>query len=144
MTRIKLGLQEKLFLGNLDAKRDWGYSGDYVEAMWRMLQQDQPGDYVIATGEAHSVREFLDVAGERCGLDWSRHVDIDPRYYRPTEVDFLLGDSTRARSRLGWQPKVSFVELVRMMVDHDLELAAQERTLAVAGHRVVIRGVAQS
>ena len=143
LTRIKLGLQDKLFLGNLDAKRDWGYAGDYVEAMWLMLQQDEPGDYVISTNEAHSVREFLDVAGARCGLDWTKYVETDPRYYRPTEVDYLLGDSTKARTTLGWAPKVSFPELVNMMVDHDLELAAQERTLAGAGHRVVIRGVSQ-
>lgn len=144
LTRIKLGLQKKLFLGNLDAKRDWGYAGDYVEAMWLMLQQEQPGDYVISTGEAHSVREFLELAAAHCGVDWTKHVNIDPRYYRPTEVDFLLGDSSKARRVLGWKPKVGFEELVRLMVDYDLELAAQERTLAGAGHRVVVRGLAHS
>jgi GDPmannose 4,6-dehydratase len=141
LTRIKLGLQEKLYLGNLDSARDWGYAGDYVEAMWMMLQQPQPDDYVIATGESHSVRQFLDVAGERCGLDWKKHVEADPRYLRPTEVLALRGDSTKARTRLGWKPKVTFEELVAMMVDHDLELARQERTLSEAGHKVVTRGL---
>jgi GDPmannose 4,6-dehydratase len=144
LTRIKLGLQDHLFLGNLDARRDWGYAGDFVEAMWLMLQQEQPDDYVIATGEAHSVREFLDLAAAHAGVDWTAHVDIDPRYYRPTEVDFLLGDSSKARRALGWAPKVSFEELVRMMVDHDLELARQEQTLTRAGHRVVVRGLVHS
>ena len=134
LTRIKLGLQEKLFLGNLDAKRDWGYAGDYVEAMWLMLQQDAPDDYVIATGDGHSVREFLDEAAACCGMDWDKYVQIDPRYYRPTEVDCLLGDSSKARKKLGWKPTVSFKELVKLMVDHDLELARQERMLADAGH----------
>lgn len=141
LTRIKLGLQKKLFLGNLDAKRDWGYAGDYVEAMWLMLQQPSPDDYVIATGESHSVHEFLDVAGAYSGVDWKRCVELDPRYLRPTEVDFLQGDSSKARAKLGWKPHVSFEELVRMMIDHDLELAKQERTLAEAGHKVVQRGV---
>jgi GDPmannose 4,6-dehydratase len=118
--RIKLGLQDKLFLGNLDAQRDWGYAGDYVEAMWRMLQEDRPDDYVIATGETHTVREFLDVAFGRLGIDWRRHVEIDPRYFRPTEVDVLLGDAGKARRQLGWEPKVKFPELVAMMVDADL------------------------
>ena len=144
LTRIKLGLQDKLFLGNLDARRDWGYAGDYVNAMWLMLQQDQPGDYVVATGEAHSVREFLEIAGAYCGVDWTRHVSTDPRYYRPTEVDYLLGDPTKANTQLGWKREVSFEQLVRMMIDHDLELAGQERTLAGAGHRVVVRGASQS
>ncbi|MGA2598483.1 MAG: GDP-mannose 4,6-dehydratase [Bryobacteraceae bacterium] len=138
--RIKHGLQNKLFLGNLDAKRDWGYAGDYVEAMWLMLQQDAPGDYVIATGEAHSVGEFLDAAAACCGLDWTLHVEIDRRYFRPTEVDYLLGDSSKAREKLGWKPRVGFEELVRMMVEHDLELASQEVTLTRAGHRVIPRG----
>ena len=119
--RIKLGLQRELFLGNLDAKRDWGYAGDYVEAMWLMLQQDQPGDYVVATGETHTVREFLDVAFGRLGLDWQRHVQIDPRYYRPTEVDLLIGDASKARRQLGWKPTVDFHQLAVMMVDADLE-----------------------
>ncbi len=138
--RIKHGLQNKLFLGNLDAKRDWGYAGDYVEAMWLMLQQAAPGDYVVATGEAHSVGEFLDAASACCGLDWTQHVEIDRRYFRPTEVDYLLGDSSKARENLGWKPRVGFEELVRMMVDHDLELASQEVTLTRAGHRVIPRG----
>jgi len=119
--RIKLGLETDLFLGNLDAKRDWGYAGDYVQAMWLMLQQEKPDDYVIATGETHSVRELLDVAFGRVGLDWKRHVKIDPRYYRPTEVDLLVGDATKAKQQLGWAPKVSFRELVIMMVDADLK-----------------------
>jgi GDPmannose 4,6-dehydratase len=131
--RIKLGLQDKLFLGNLDSKRDWGYAGDYVEAMWLMLQQDTPEDYVVATGEAYSVREFLEIASAHCGVDWLRHVEIDERYFRPTEVDYLMGDATRIR-KLGWAPKVSFGELVGMMVDSDLERAKQERTLIRAGH----------
>ena len=137
LTRIKLGLQETLFLGNLDARRDWGYAGDYVEAMWLMLQQDVPDDYVVATGESYSVREFLDTAAGRCGLDWKKHVKTDPRYLRPTEVDHLLGDSSKARTKLGWKPKVQFPELVALMVEHDLELARQERTLINAGHPVV-------
>src|SRR5581483_11559017 len=127
LTRIALGLQEKLYLGNLEARRDWGYAGDYVEAMWRMLQQKRPDDYVIATGESHSVREFLDLAAAYCGLDWSRHVEIEDRYFRPTEVDHLRGDAAKARTSLGWQPTVKFEELVKMMIDHDLELARQEQ-----------------
>jgi GDPmannose 4,6-dehydratase len=118
--RIKLGVQSELYLGNLDAKRDWGYAGDYVEAMWLMLQQDKPADYVIATGETHTVRELLDVAFGQLNLDWSRHVKIDPRYYRPTEVDLLIGEAGKARTELGWKPKVSFRELITMMVDADL------------------------
>lgn len=141
LTRIKLGLQDKLYLGNLDSSRDWGYAGDFVEAMWLMLQQPEPDDYVVATGEAHSVREFLTIAAGRLGLDWEKHVETDPRYLRPTEVDALCGDSSKARTRLGWKPKVSFAQLVAMMVDHDLELAQQERTLAAAGHKVVSRGL---
>ena len=143
LTRIKLGLQKKLFLGNLEARRDWGYAGDFVEAMWLMLQRDSPGDYVIATGESHSVRDLLDLAGECCGVDWKRYVETDPRYLRPTEVDFLQGDYAKARAELGWEPRTTFEELVRMMVEHDLELARQERTLAEAGHVVVPRGVSQ-
>ncbi|HYO81671.1 MAG TPA: GDP-mannose 4,6-dehydratase, partial [Bryobacteraceae bacterium] len=134
LTRIKLGLQQKLFLGNLDAKRDWGFAGDYVRGMWLMLQQDSPDDYVVATGEAHSVRDFLDVAGERLGLDWSKHVEIDPRYYRPTEVDYLLGDPSRARAILPWEPRVTFAGLVTMMVDSDLQLAERERFLLREGY----------
>ena len=139
--RIKMGLQDKLYLGNLEARRDWGFAGDYVEAMWLMLQQDEPDDYVIATGESHSVREFLELAFEMLGLDWRRHVEIDPRYFRPTEVDYLLGDASKAREKLGWRPRVSFEELVRMMVEHDLELARQERTLKDAGHVIALRGM---
>jgi GDPmannose 4,6-dehydratase len=131
-TRIKLGLQDKLYLGNLDARRDWGYAGDYVEAMWLMMQAEEPDDYVIATGETHSVREFLDEAFGLLDIDWQEHVDIDPRYYRPTEVDLLLGDATKAREKLGWEPKVSFKELVRLMVEHDLELARQEQSAHAA------------
>ncbi len=137
--RIKQGLQAKLYLGNLDAKRDWGFAGDYVEAMWLMLQQPEPDDYVVATGETHSVREFLDEAFRYAGLDWKERVEMDARYLRPTEVDHLEGDSSRARARLGWQPKVGFKELVRMMVDHDMELARQECTLRNAGHSVAVR-----
>ena len=117
---IKLGKQNKLYLGNLDAKRDWGFAGDYVEAMWLMLQQAQPDDYVIATGETHSIRELLDEAFGHLDLDWQKYVEIDPRYYRPAEVDLLIGDATKARENLGWEPKVKFIELVRMMVDADL------------------------
>ncbi len=122
IANIKLGLQSKLYLGNLDAKRDWGFAGDYVEGMWLMLQQAEPEDYVLATGETHSVREFLDEAFEHAGLDWKKHVEIDPRYFRPAEVDLLLGDSTKALTKLGWRPRVTFRELVHMMVDADLEL----------------------
>lgn len=128
--RIKEGLQKKLYLGNLDAKRDWGYAGDYVEAMWLMLQQDEPDDYVIATGETHAVREFLERVFARLDLDPNEHVEIDPRYFRPAEVDLLLGDSTKARTKLGWEPRVPFDELVRMMVEHDWRLAREERVLA--------------
>jgi GDPmannose 4,6-dehydratase len=117
--RIKHGLDKKLYLGNLEARRDWGFAGDYVEAMWLMLQQDQPDDYVIATGESHSVREVLDISFGTLGLDWKEHVEIDPRYYRPTEVDHLLGDAGKARARLGWKPKVHFKELIEMMVRSD-------------------------
>jgi GDPmannose 4,6-dehydratase len=119
--RIKHGLENKLFLGNLDAKRDWGFAGDYVEAMWLMLQQEQPDDYVIATGESHSVREVLDVAFGALGLDWKPHVQIDPRYFRPTEVDHLRGDASKARRKLGWEPKVKFHELITMMATADEE-----------------------
>jgi GDPmannose 4,6-dehydratase len=131
--RIKHGLQQRLYLGNLDAKRDWGFAGDYVEAMWLMLQQDKPDDYVVATGEAYSVREFVQEAFAMVGLDWQAHVEIDPRYFRPTEVDFLQGDPAKVKRQLGWTPRVGFQALVRMMVEHDLDLAAQERTLANAG-----------
>jgi GDPmannose 4,6-dehydratase len=124
--RIKLGLQQQLFLGNLEARRDWGFAGDYVEVMWRMLQAEQPDDYVVATGETHSVQEFLERAFGYAGLDWREYVAYDPQYNRPTEVDLLLGDPSKARSELGWSPKVSFDDLVKMMVDADVTLAARE------------------
>jgi GDPmannose 4,6-dehydratase len=141
-SRIAVGLQKQLFLGNLEAKRDWGYAGDYVDAMWRMLQQTEPADYVVATGVSHTVREFAELAFGHVGLDWQDHVVVDPRYYRPSEVDHLEGDATRAREVLGWTPSVSFEELVRMMVEHDVELARQEQTLREAGHSVAVRGLA--
>lgn len=139
--RIKLGLQEKLYLGNLEARRDWGFAGDYVETMWLMLQQAEADDYVVATGETHSVQELLEEAFGCLELDWQDHVAIDARYFRPTEVDALQGDAAKAREKLGWEPKVTFKELVRMMVDHDLELARQEQTLKSAGHEVALRGL---
>jgi GDPmannose 4,6-dehydratase len=125
--RIKLGLQDKLYLGNLDAKRDWGYAGDYVEMMWMMLQQDEPEDYVIATGETHSVREFLDEVFGYLNLDWKEYVKIDPAYYRPTEVDILLGDASKAKKKLGWEPKITFKQLAKMMVDEDMKKAEQQK-----------------
>ncbi len=128
-TRIKLGLQKELYLGNVDAKRDWGFAGDYVEAMWLMLQQDAPDDYVIATGENHSVREFLDEVFGHLDLDWSEYVKKDPKYFRPTEVDFLLGDPGKAKKELGWQPKVTFKELAQMMTEADMKLAEEEKIL---------------
>jgi GDPmannose 4,6-dehydratase len=133
LARIKLGLQQKLYLGNLDAKRDWGYAADYTEAMWLMLQQPEPNDYVIATGETHSVRDFLDEAFGYVQLDWNKYVEIDPRYYRPTEVDLLLGDASKARKMLGWRPRVKFGELVRMMVDADLEAESKASGVASVG-----------
>jgi len=135
-TRIKLGLQEKLYLGNLEAKRDWGFAGDYVETMWLMLQQDKADDYVIATGETHSVCEFAQKAFEKLGLDYEKYIAIDERYFRPTEADVLLGDSTKAQKELGWKPKVGFDELIDMMVEADLELAQKEKTLLDAGYKV--------
>ncbi len=132
--RIKMGLQQKLYLGNLDAKRDWGFAGDYVEAMWLMLQQDKPDDYVVATGESYSVRDFLTEAAKILELDWEELVETDPRLFRPAEVDFLQGDSSKAKAELGWQPKVTFKELVRRMVAHDLDLARNEKILQDA-HR---------
>jgi GDPmannose 4,6-dehydratase len=132
-TRIKLGLQDKLYLGNLDAKRDWGYAKDYVEAMWLMMQAEKSDDYVIATGETHSVKEFVEAAFGYLDLDWQEHVEIDPWYYRPSEVDLLLGDASKARKELGWEPRVSFPELVRLMVDHDLVLAKEEKQLRELG-----------
>jgi GDPmannose 4,6-dehydratase len=126
-TRIKLGLQKDLYLGNLDAKRDWGFAGDYVEAMWLMLQQDESDDYVVATGETHSVREFLDEVFEYLDLDWQEYVKIDERFYRPTEVDILLGDPSKAKDVLKWEPKVSFKELSKMMINSDMKLAKEEK-----------------
>ncbi len=125
-TRIKMGLQEKLYLGNLEARRDWGYAKDYVAAMWLMLNAKEPGDYVIATGETHSVLEFVELAFGHLELDWQQYVEIDPHYFRPAEVDCLSGDASRARRELGWEPKVTFEQLVKLMVDHDLKLAVQE------------------
>jgi GDPmannose 4,6-dehydratase len=121
LAAIHLGLQDKLFLGNLDPKRDWGYAPDYTEAMWLMLQQEKPEDFVIATGEMHSVRDFLDVAGKHLDLDWEKHVEIEPRYFRPAEVDALCGDASKAKEKLGWEPATSFEELVRIMVDADVK-----------------------
>jgi len=138
--RIKMGLQEKVYLGNLDARRDWGFAGDFVEAVWLMLQHPTPDDYVVATGEARSVRDLVSRAFAVADLDWQEHVELDPRYLRPSEVDHLEGDSSRIRDRLGWQPRVSFEELIRMMVNHDVELARQEKTLADHGHVIPVRG----
>ena len=129
-TRIKEGLQDKLFLGNLDAKRDWGFAGDYVQAMWLMLQQEKPDDLVIATGETHSVREFLDEVFGQLDLDWKKHVQVDPRYFRPAEVDLLLGDSSKARNALGWKPTITFKALAKLMTDADWQIARQEKLLA--------------
>jgi GDPmannose 4,6-dehydratase len=135
VAHIKAGLQEKLYLGNLDAKRDWGYAKEYVEAMWLMLQQGEADDYVISTNETHSVREFLEVAFGHVGLDWKKYVEIDPRYHRPAEVDLLIGDYSKARKKLGWEPKTKFVELTRLMVDADIELLRRHREgeIRVAG-----------
>ena len=137
LARVKAGLQEKLYLGNLDAQRDWGYTPDFTDAMWRMLQQDKPDDFVIATGETHSVREFLDEAAKLLDLDWESFTEIDERYYRPAEVDVLLGDATKARAQLGWEPAVTFSELVRIMVDADVKLLEDElagRLVRVSSH----------
>jgi GDPmannose 4,6-dehydratase len=128
VARIKHGLQDKLYVGNLDARRDWGYAPDYVDAMWRMLQVDEPDDFVVATGEAHTVREFLEHAFRHAGLEWEPHVEIDPRYFRPSEVDVLLGDASKARDTLGWEPRVGFEGLVRLMVEADM--AALEDQMA--------------
>ena len=136
-TRIREGLQNKLFLGNLDARRDWGFAADYVEAMWLMLQQDRPDDYVVATGEMHSVREFLELAFDRVKLDWKQYVESDQRYCRPAEVDVLCGDASKARQTLGWKPRISFEALVAMMIDADAELAGKERLIAEHGHGAV-------
>jgi GDPmannose 4,6-dehydratase len=136
VARIKMGAQRTLYLGNLDAQRDWGYAPDYVEAMWRMLQEPSADDYVVATGEAHSVREFVEKAFGYVGLDWQDHVAVDPRYYRPTEVDVLLGDATKAKSRLGWKHTVSFQRLVEIMVDADLD--AERRHIEGVGIQNVV------
>jgi GDPmannose 4,6-dehydratase len=137
--RIKLGMQDKLHLGNLDAKRDWGFAGDYVEAMWLMLQQPEADDYVVAMNELHTVREFCELAFARLDLDYRDFVEVDPRYFRPAEVDLLLGDATKAHTKLGWTPQVSFQELVDMMVDGDLDMARRERHAGtvVSPHRMV-------
>ncbi len=127
VAHILAGLQERLYLGNLDAKRDWGYAKEYVDAMWLMLQQDEPDDYVIATGETHSIRELLDVAFGRVGLDWRKHVEIDPKYYRPAEVELLIGDASKARQKLGWEARTRFVDLVKLMVDADIDLLKRHR-----------------
>ncbi len=133
-TRIKLGLQDRLYLGNLEAKRDWGFAGDYVEAMWLILQQDGPDDFVIATGETHSVREFAERVFQKLDLDYQKYVVIDPKYFRPTEVDVLLGDSAKARRVLGWKPRVGFDQLIDMMIAADMEMSSKEKTLCEAGY----------
>ena len=127
--RIKAGLQQKLYLGNLEARRDWGFAGDYVEGMWRMLQHSEPDDFVVATGEAYSVRDFAEAAFSHAGLDWREYVEVDPTYFRPTEVDYLCGDASKARKTLAWEPKITFRSLVQMMVIADLRLAEEERVL---------------
>jgi GDPmannose 4,6-dehydratase len=124
---IRAGLQKKLYLGNIDAQRDWGYAKDYVEAMWRMLQQDAPDDYIISTGERHTIREFLQIGFDHVGLKWEEYVEIDPRFYRPLEPDLLLGDATKAREKLGWKPRTSFEKLVVLMVDADVRLLENQQ-----------------
>ena len=126
VARIKRGLQDKLYLGNLEARRDWGYAPEYVEAMWQMLQPDKPDDYVIATGESHSVEEFVSAVFDRAEMDWREYVEIDPVYYRPAEVDLLAGDASKAKALLGWEPQVRFPELVRILVDADLKLLDEQ------------------
>ncbi|MDF1702023.1 MAG: GDP-mannose 4,6-dehydratase, partial [Planctomycetota bacterium] len=133
-TRIKLGLQEKLYLGNLDARRDWGFAGDFVRAMWLMLQQDEPGDYAIATGEDHSVRDWVEGVFRKLDLDMEKHIEFDPRYLRPSEVDQLRGDPSRAKAALGWEPEVGFEGLMDMMIAGDLKIAEREKVLHEAGH----------
>ncbi len=139
-TRIKRGLQEHLFLGNMDARRDWGFAGDYVEGMWRILQHDEPGDFVLATGKDYSVKDWVDAVFSRLELDPEEHIRFDERYLRPTEVDLLRGDSSKARAALGWEPKVDFDALVDMMVESDMKLAEQEKILHDAGHPQVAMG----
>ncbi|MFT3686820.1 MAG: GDP-mannose 4,6-dehydratase [Phycisphaerales bacterium] len=134
--RIKMGLQQKVFLGNLDSKRDWGFAGDYVKMMWLMLQQDEADDYVIATNRTITVKHFAELAFQHAGLDFKKHVDFDPRYLRPAEVDLLLGDPAKAKKKLGWEPTTTVEELAAMMVDHDVELARREKTLRDAGHEM--------
>jgi len=140
-TRIKLGLQAKLYLGNLNPKRDWGFAGNFVDAMWLILQQDEPDDYVVATGESHSVREFAETVFQKLGLDYKEYVEIDKKYFRPSEVDVLRGDSSKARKELGWSPKVGFEQLIEMMVEKDLELAYKEKTLLDAGYKNAINHI---
>lgn len=140
LARIKFGLQEKLYLGNLDAMRDWGYAKDYVEAMWLTLQQSTPDDYVVATGEAYSVREFLDEAFSLAQLDWEKYVEIDSRYFRPAEVNYLLGDAAKSRKILGWEPKLKFKELVKLMYENDIELAQREKLLGDSGRSSSVIG----
>ena len=140
--RISEGLQDKLYLGNLDARRDWGFAGDYIEAMWLMLQQEKPDDYVIATGEAHSVGDLVELAFAAASLDWRRHVEVDRRYFRPTEIDVSRGDATKAREVLGWKPRVTFSDLIKMMVEHDIDLARRERAVSQAGFADPARGAA--
>jgi GDPmannose 4,6-dehydratase len=142
--RIVMGLQQKLYLGNLDARRDWGHARDYVEAMYLMLQADTPRDYVVATGHAYSVREFAERAFALQGLDYRAYVEVDERFYRPAEVEHLLGDAAETRRLLGWEPRTGFDELVREMVESDLELARRERTLVDASHEISIDGIANS
>jgi GDPmannose 4,6-dehydratase len=132
VAHIKAGLQDKLYLGNIEPRRDWGYAKEYVEAMWLMLQQDEPADYVIATGETHSVREFLEESFSYAGLDWQKYTEFDPWYYRPAEVDLLVGDSTKARKKFGWEPKTRFKELIRLMVDADIAMLAKGRSAQVS------------
>lgn len=139
VANIRAGRQSKLYLGNLDAKRDWGYAGDYVVGMWLMLQQPEPDDYVLATGETHSVREFLEEAFSHAGLDWKEYVEIDPWYFRPTEVDVLVGDASKARAKLGWEPKVTFKQLVRMMVDADVAVGLGVAMPAQPEHAALVR-----
>jgi len=127
VAHIQAGLQDKLFLGNLEAKRDWGFAREYVDAMWLMLQQPEPDDYVIATNETHSVREFVEAAFAHAGLDWQKHVEIDARYFRPAEVELLIGDYSKARRKLGWEPQTKFKDLVKLMVDADIELLRRHR-----------------
>jgi len=134
IARIKAGLQDKLFMGNLEARRDWGYAKEYVEAMWLMLQQSEPDDYVVATGETHSVKDFLELAFGHVGLDWEKYVEIDPKFYRPAEVDQLVGDATKAHKKLGWTPKTKFADLVRLMVDTDVQLLKSQS--AGAGRKI--------